>query len=158
MVPIRRYLIVGQHGVLPYPEGIACAEVLVAGEEAGTGAYYLTVGGLLGFIYKYLGDGMKLFPTEIEWALPGIKNAAIGIDVLPSLLGVGFIVGPKISSYMFAGAIFGWLMIIPLVTFFGESVTVSLFPSTTPLGEMDYWDLWANYLRYIGAGAMLCGG
>jgi len=79
MVPIRRYLIVGQHGVLPYPEGIACAEVLVAGEEAGTGAYYLTVGGLLGFIYKYLGDGMKLFPTEIEWALPGIKNAAIGM-------------------------------------------------------------------------------
>ncbi|HAR40595.1 MAG TPA: oligopeptide transporter, OPT family [Coprothermobacter sp.] len=158
MVPIRRYLIVGQHGVLPYPEGIACAEVLVAGEEAGTGAYYLTVAGLVGFIYKYLGDGMKLFPTEIEWALPGVKNAAIGIDVLPSLLGVGFIVGPKISSYMFAGAIFGWLMIIPLITFFGESVIVSLFPGTTPLGEMDYWDLWANYLRYIGAGAMLFGG
>ena len=158
MVPIRRYLIVGQHGILPYPEGVACAEVLVAGEEGGTGAYYLTVGGLIGFIYKYLGDGMKLFPTEIEWALPGIKNAAIGMDVLPSLLGVGFIVGPKISSYMFAGAIFGWLMVIPLITFFGESVTVPLFPSSVPLGELDYWGLWGSYLRYIGAGAMLCGG
>ena len=158
MVPLRRYLIVGQHGVLPYPEGVACAEVLVAGEEGGVSAYYIVVGGLVGFIYKFLTDGLKLFPYEIETQIPGLKNAAIGMDVYPSLLGVGFIVGPKISSYMFVGAIFGWLILTPLITFFGSGVTTAIFPSSVPLGEMSYSEIWANYVRYIGAGAMLGGG
>ncbi|NPV87903.1 oligopeptide transporter, OPT family [Coprothermobacteraceae bacterium] len=158
MVPVRRYLIVREHGILPYPEGVACAEVLVAGEEGGTGAYYLFMGGLVGFIYKYLGDGALLFPTEIEWEIPGLKNGAIGIDVLPSLLGVGFIVGPKISAYMLAGALLGWMVIIPLITFFGQTVNTALFPSTVPLQEMDYWLMWSKYLRYIGAGAVATGG
>jgi len=74
MVPLRRYLIVGQHGVLPYPEGVACAEVLVAGEEGGVSAYYIVVGGLVGFIYKFLTDGLKLFPYEIETQIPGLKT------------------------------------------------------------------------------------
>jgi len=77
------------------------------------------------------------------------------MDVYPSLLGVGFIVGPKISSYMFVGAIFGWLILTPLITFFGSGVTTAIFPSSVPLGEMSYSEIWANYVRYIGAGAML---
>jgi len=138
MVPLRRYLIVGQHGVLPYPEGVACAEVLVAGEEGGVSAYYI-VGGLVGFIYKFLTDGLKL------------KNAAIGMDVYPSLLGVGFIVGPKISSYMFVGAIFGWLILTPLITFFGSGVTTAIFPSSVPLGEMSYSEpCWVAVLKGYG--------
>ncbi|WP_018963512.1 OPT family oligopeptide transporter [Coprothermobacter platensis] len=158
MIPLRRYLVVSQHGILPYPESIASAEVLVAGEEGGTGAYYMAMGGLVGFIYKYLGDGMNLFSTEVGWTIPGIKNAAIGLDVLPSLLGIGFIVGPKISSYMFAGAVFGWIMLIPMITFFGQSVASPIFPSTVPLSQMSYGDIWSSYLKYMGAGAMLCGG
>jgi putative OPT family oligopeptide transporter len=158
MVPIRRYLIVGQHGILPYPEGVACAEVLVAGDEGGSSAYYLVIGGLVGFIYKYLGDGALLFPTEISWEIPGIKNAPFGFDVLPSLLGVGFIVGPQISFYMLAGAVLGWLVIIPLISFFGQSVSATIFPSTIPLNQMNYSDIWKFYLRYIGAGTVAAGG
>jgi len=82
-----------------------------------------------------------------------LKNAAIGMDVYPSLLGVGFIVGPKISSYMFVGAILGWLILTPLITFFGSGVTTAIFPSSVPLGEMSYSEIWANYVRYIGAGS-----
>lgn len=158
MIPIRRYLIVKEHGILPYPEGTACAEVLVAGEEGGAGAGIIFVGGALGLVYKFIGDGIKLFPTEIEWEIPGFKGACVGGDVLPALLGVGFIIGPQISAYMLAGAILAWLGFIPAITFFGESVTTPIFPSTDPIAALGYWGIWSKYIRYIGAGAVATGG
>lgn len=158
MIPIRRYLIIQEHGKLPYPEGAACAEVLVAGEEGGVGAKYVFLGGLIGLVYKLAGDGFKLFPTEIEWEIGGFKNAAVGIDAYPALLGVGFIIGPTISAYMLAGAILGWLCFIPMISFFGQQFNGAIFPGVDPLSNMDYWSIWSNYIRYIGAGAVATGG
>lgn len=158
MIPIRRYLIVQEHGKLPYPEGVACAEVLVAGEEGGTGAVHVLVGSLVGLVYKLAGDGFRLFPTEIEWELPKFKGAVVGMDVLPALLGVGFIVGPEISAYMLSGAILGWLVLIPAITFFGEFIPQAIFPASKPIVELGVWGIWKNYIRYIGAGAVATGG
>jgi putative OPT family oligopeptide transporter len=158
MIPIRRYLIVKEHGILPYPEGTACAEVLIAGEEGGAGAGIIFTGGIIGLVYKFLGDGMKLFPTEIEWEIPNFKGAAVGADVLPALLGVGFIIGPQISAYMLAGAVLGWLCFIPMITLFGETLSTNIFPATATIAELGYWGIWSNYIRYIGAGAVATGG
>jgi len=158
MIPIRRYLIVQEHGKLPYPEGTACAEVLIAGEEGGSSAGLIFSGGGLGLIYKFLGDGLKLFPTEIETKIRGFKGAAIGMDVLPALLGVGFIIGPKISAYMLAGAILAWLGFIPMISFIGNNLTSAVAPSVDLIKDIGYWGIWSDYIRYIGAGAVATGG
>ncbi|WP_027631851.1 OPT family oligopeptide transporter [Clostridium hydrogeniformans] len=158
MIPIRRYLIVKEHGTLPYPEGVACAEVLVAGEEGGTGAKLVFLGGAIGAGYKFLGDGVKIFPTEIETSIAGFKNATVGMDTLPALLGVGYIIGPRISSYMLVGAILGWLCFIPMISFFGESAGEIIFPAKDLVKNLDAHGIWSNYLKYIGAGAVATGG
>ncbi|WP_352420387.1 oligopeptide transporter, OPT family [Proteiniborus sp.] len=158
MIPLRKALIVKEHGTLPYPEGTACAEVLIAGESGGAKAKTVFAGLGIGSLFKFLADGIRLFPSEIEWEIRGYRGAAIGIDTLPALLGVGFIVGPQIAAYMLAGAVLGWLVIIPLITHLGQFITVPIYPSTVPLGQLDYWDIWDNYIRYIGAGAVAFGG
>lgn len=158
MIPLRKALIVDEHKTLPYPEGTACAEVLVAGEKGGKGAR-LVFGGLgIGALFKTLTDAIKAFPGSIEWEIPGFKNAAVGMDTLPSLLGVGYIVGPRIAGTMFAGAVLGWLGIIPLISYFGNFGQEPIFPATIPISEMDYHAIWGDYLRYIGAGAVAFGG
>ncbi|NLW22050.1 MAG: oligopeptide transporter, OPT family [Tissierellia bacterium] len=158
MLPLRKALIVNEHGVLPYPEGTACAEVLIAGETGGTKAKTVFSGLGIGSLFKFITDGIKLFPSEIEWAIPGYKGAAIGMDTLPALLGVGFIVGPKIAAYMLSGAVLGWFVLIPLMTHLGQYIPDIIYPATVPLSELDYWGLWSNYIRYIGAGAVAFGG
>jgi len=158
MLPLRKALIVNEHGVLPYPEGTACAEVLIAGESGGIKAKTVFQGLGIGSLFKFIADGIKLFPSEIEWALPFYKGAAIGMDTLPSLLGVGFIIGPGIASYMLAGAILGWLVLIPLITWLGGFIPDILYPASAPLNELDYWSIWSNYIKYIGAGAVAFGG
>jgi putative OPT family oligopeptide transporter len=158
MVPLRKALIVNEHGVLPYPEGTACAEVLLAGEEGGAKASTVFVGLGIGAVYKFVADGLQLFPSEIEWSIKGYDGAAIGADVLPALLGVGFIVGPKISAYMLSGAIVGWLAIIPLITKIGSMGAITMYPASVPISQMGYWDIWDNYIRYVGAGAVAFGG
>lgn len=158
MIPLRRALIVKEHDTLPYPEGTACAEVLIAGEKGGQGAK-LVFGGLgIGAAFKALTDAVKAFPSTIEWEIYKFKNAAIGMDTLPALLGVGFIVGPKIAGVMLAGAVLGWLGIIPLISYIGEFADVVIYPGEVPIREMDFHEIWANYLRYIGAGAVAFGG
>ncbi|OZU88866.1 oligopeptide transporter, OPT family [Virgibacillus indicus] len=158
MIPLRRALIVKEHGTLPYPEGTACAEVLVAGEKGGKGAK-LIFGGLgIGAAFKFLTDAVKAFPSSVEWEIYKFKNAAIGMDILPALLGVGFIIGPRIAAYMFAGAVLGWLGIIPLISFIGDFANTAIYPAEVPISEMNYHDIWGNYLRYIGAGAVAFGG
>ena len=156
MIPLRKALIVKEHGILPYPEGTACAEVLLAGEEGGSKASVVFAGLGIAAVYKFIADGLKLFPSEIEWEIPGYSNAAFGIDVLPALLGVGYICGYEISGNMFAGAIVGWIALIPLFALFGADTI--LYPGTVPISELGFWGIWDSYIRYIGAGAVACGG
>jgi len=158
MIPLRKALIVNEHNVLPYPEGTACAEVLLAGEEGGEKAKTTFIAVGIGALYKFIADGLKLFPSEIETTIKGYKGAAIGADILPALLGVGFIIGAKISAYMLAGAVIGWFALIPLITHLGSLGEIVMYPSKVPIGELDHWGIWDNYIRYVGAGAVAFGG
>lgn len=161
MIPLRSALIVKEHGVLAYPEGQACAEVLIAGEEGGAKASTVFSGLGIAAIYKFIADGLKIFPSEITYDISAYKGSGIGIDVLPALAGVGYICGAKVSSYLFAGGVLGWLVIMPLMVLFGGDTI--LFPVTDMtisqlVAEKGVSELWGNYLRYIGAGAVACGG
>ena len=156
MIPLRKALIVKEHGVLPYPEGTACAEVLIAGEEGGAAAGTVFAGLGIAALYKFIADGVKLFPSEVDWAFKKYDGAGVGMDVLPALAGVGFIVGPTISAYMFSGGIVAWFILMPLIKQFGGDMV--LFPSTDPISAMDTWGLWGSYIRYIGAGAVATAG
>lgn len=155
MIPLRTALIVEEHGVLPFPEGQACAEVLLAGEEGGEKSKIVFSG--LGFsaIYKFIADGLCLFPSEIHWELPALRTG-FGADVLPALAGVGYICGLDISSYMFAGGILGWFVMIPLISLFGLDSVVA--PNVDPISTLDSFGIWSSYIRYIGAGAVAAGG
>ena len=160
MVPLRKALIVQEHGVLPYPEGQACAEVLLAGEEGGDKAGIVFKGLGLAALYKFVADGLKLFPSEVHYEIPAYKGSGFGIDVLPALLGVGYICGTKISSYLFAGGVLGWFVLMPLIVLFGQNVT--LFPAEVSVAELyatkGSFGIWSNYIKYIGAGAVAAGG
>ena len=157
MVPLRRLLIVKEHDRLPYPEGTACAQVLVAGEEGG-GRAKLVFGGLaVGGIFKAISDGLKFFPTSVETTITGLRNGVIGMDILPSLLSVGFIVGPRVGGMMAAGGVLAWLVLIPTIAFFGQT-SGAVPPGHDPIHTLDAWGLWDNYIRYIGAGAVATGG
>ncbi|MBX6351894.1 MAG: oligopeptide transporter, OPT family [Thermoflavifilum sp.] len=155
MIPLRRLLIVREHGVLPYPEGTACARVLMAGEEGGRKAR-LVFGGLgIGALFKFLEDGLQWFPSEISTRVAGFRQGLIGIDTLPSLLGVGFVIGPRIAGWMAAGGVLAWLVLIPMIAYFGHGVVP---PASSPISGMDASDIWDQYVRYIGAGAVAMGG
>ena len=156
MVPLRQALIVEEHGTLPFPEGTACAEVLLAGEEGGAKAGTVFKGLGLAAVYKFVADGLHLFPSEIGYAFKSYAGSQIGIQVLPSLAGVGYICGPKISSYMLAGGTLSWFVLMPLIALFGGDSTI--FPGTDPISSMAPGDLWGNYIKYIGAGAVAAGG
>jgi len=158
MIPLRRLLIVNEHETLPYPEGTACAEVLKSGESGGVSAKTVISGFFLGGLVKTLGDGFLLFKTEIETKISGFKNAVVGADIYPSLLGVGFLIGPRIAGQMFAGGVLAWLVMIPMISFFGGAGLHSLSPAHDPISKMDAWGIWDNYIRYIGAGAVATGG
>ena len=155
MVPLRSALIVEEHGVLPFPEGTACAEVLLAGEEGGEKSKIVFSGLGISAVYKFIADGIKLFPSEIDWSIKSF-GTGFGMDVLPALASVGYICGKKISSYMMAGGILGWFLAIPLIHFFGNSSILP--PASAPISELGAWGIWSNYIRYIGAGAVAAGG
>ncbi len=158
MVPLRKALIVKEHGVLPYPEGTACAEVLLAGEEGGIKARATFTGLGIGALYKLINSGFGLFDGEIETTIKGFDGAAIGMDVMPALLGVGFIIGKKISGYMLAGAVIGWFGFIPMIAKIGSIADITMYPASVPISELGHWGIWDNYIRYIGAGAVAFGG
>lgn len=156
MIPLRSALIVQEHGKLPYPEGQACAEVLLAGEEGGAKASTVFAGLGIAALYKFIADGLKLFPSEVDFEIKSYKGSGIGMDVLPALAGVGYICGPKVSSYLLAGGTVGWFVLMPLIMLFGGSTV--LYPASIPVSEMGPWDLWGSFIRYIGAGAVAAGG
>ena len=156
MIPLRNALIVQEHGTLPYPEGTACAEVLEAGEEGGASAGAVFKGLGIAAVFKFIADGIKLFPSEIDYDFKHYKGAGVGMSTLPSLIGVGFICGPKVSSYMFAGGILGWLVLMPLIAALGGDNVI--FPSSDPISSLSASGIWSNYIKYIGAGAVAAGG
>ena len=159
MVPLRQALIVEEHGTLPFPEGTACAEVLLAGEEGGSKAGTVFAGLGIAAVYKFLADGTQLFPSEIGHAFKNYSGAQIGMQVLPALGGVGYICGPKISSYMFAGGTLSWFVLMPMIALFGGDATI--FPASVTVNELlvdGPSALWSNYIKYIGAGAVATGG
>ncbi len=159
MVPLRNALIVKEHGNLPYPEGTACAEVLLAGEEGGSNASTVFAGMGFAAFFKLIIDGLKAVPGEISFRIKGFAGE-IGTQIYPAVMSVGYICGPRISSYMFAGGILSWLVLIPMIVLFGETLT--LYPGDAPIGEMfaegGAGAIWGTYIRYIGAGALAAGG
>ncbi|GAB6100529.1 oligopeptide transporter, OPT family [Halanaerocella petrolearia] len=158
MIPLRKYLIVEEHNNLPYPEGTACAEVLIAGEEGGAKSKDVFWGLGIGALYKFLSGGMKIWPETVEWSIPNYQGSAIGFNLYPSLLGVGYIIGPKIAVRMLAGGTLGWFVLMPLITNVGAGLTEPLFPASKPIVELGYWGVWDNYIRYVGAGGVAVGG
>lgn len=162
MVPLRQALIVEEHGTLPFPEGTACAEVLLAGEEGGSKAGTVFAGLGIAAVYKFLADGTQLFKSEIGHAFESYKGSQVGIQVLPALAGVGYICGPKISSYMFAGGTLSWFVLMPMIALFGADATI--FPASKTVTELLTMEgggpsaLWSNYIKYIGAGAVATSG
>ncbi len=159
MVPLRNALIVKEHGILPYPEGTACAEVLLAGEEGGSNASTVFAGMGFAALFKFIIDGLKVVSGQINLAVKGFAGV-IGTQIYPAVMSVGYICGPRISSYMFAGGVLSWLVIIPLIVLFGEQII--LYPGTKTIGEMFASGgadaIWSSYIRYIGAGALAAGG
>lgn len=173
MVPLRRALIVKEHGVLPYPEGTACAEVLVAGERGGQLASLVFSGLGIGALWKSLSWIFNLFLAEIGFSTSRTSqfpNATLNVDISPEYLGVGYVIGPRIAGTMFAGGVLSWLVLLPLLSILGAYITVP-FPPIHPnfamnpatgqpflISEMAPGQLWSAYIRYIGAGAVLASG
>lgn len=161
MIPLRNALIVKEHVTLLYPEGTACAEVLLAGEEGGSNASTVFSGMGLAAIFKFLVDGIKVIPADIAAEFRSFKGE-LGMEVYPALLGVGYIVGPRIASYMFVGSLFGWMVIIPMICLFGADTWMYPAEVGTTIGQMyesgGASSIWGSYVRYIGAGAIATGG
>lgn len=157
MVPLRQALIVEEHGTLPFPEGTACAEVLLAGEEGGSKAGTVFSGLGIAAAYKFIADGLKVFPSEIGYDIKAYAGSSVGVQVLPALAGVGYICGPKISSYMLAGSTLSWFVLMPAIALFGADAQ-AIFPGIDPIAQMAPSDLWGTYIKYIGAGAVATGG
>ncbi len=167
MIPLRRQLIVEEHGVLTYPEGTACADVLQAGERGGSFASRVFLGLGLGGLYTLFQNEnlLRLFPATPNWSpdfdprgAQILKGAAIRADVTPEYLGVGYIIGARVAAVMLAGGVFSWLVLMPAIMFFGKHLPAPLYPGVTPIAQMSPSDLWATYVRPMGAGAVAASG
>ena len=159
MIPLRNALIVREHATLPYPEGKACAEVLLAGEKGGASATTVFAGMGFAAAFKFIIDGIKAVPGEIGFRVKGYAGE-FGTQIYPAVMSVGYICGPRISSYMFAGGILSWLVLIPLIVLFGDNTVLA--PATKTVSEVfaegGAGNIWSTYIRYIGAGALAAGG
>ncbi|MEI6242662.1 MAG: oligopeptide transporter, OPT family [Chlamydiota bacterium] len=158
MIPMRRYIIVEEHETLPFPEGKACAEILKAGESAShKGAILAAWGFITGISFKICSSALFLWEEVPTWIITTFKKTQISIDGTPALLGVGYIIGPRICSFMFAGGALAWWVIIPLISMFGLG-NLSVYPSEHPIQNMSANEIWSDYVRYIGAGTVAIGG
>jgi putative OPT family oligopeptide transporter len=160
MIPLRRQLIVEEHGTLTYPEGTACADVLLAGERGGSFASRVFFGLGLGSLYTlFQNDNLfSAWPGTPDYQPKWLKGAAIRADVTPEYLGVGYIIGPRVAGVIFAGGVFSWLVVMPLIYFFGSHIPTAIYPGTKPVGAMSPSELWASYVRPMGAGAVAASG
>ena len=159
MVPLRSALIVKEHGVLPYPEGTACAEVLLAGEKGGSSAKSVFIGMALGAVVKFITDGLCLVKSAFTFKLSSLKTE-FSSEIYPALVSVGYICGLKISAYMFAGGILGWFVLIPAIVTFGTDIVI--YPASVPVAELYATSgasaIWSSFIKYIGAGAVATAG
>jgi putative OPT family oligopeptide transporter len=167
MIPLRRAFIVKQHGKLPYPEGTACAEVLVAGEKGGATARMVFLGFGIALVHKFLTAAGRLWTSEPSQHLlfetrsgnrVGLKGAEVSGELSPELLGVGYLIGPRIACLMMGGAALSYFVLGPLIANFGEGLTAPVLGGDQLVKDMSPGDIWADYLRYIGAGAVAAGG
>ena len=158
MIPLRKYLIVQEHGILKYPEGTACAEVLVAGDIGGNPAKLVFMGIGVGALYKFAQQFLKLWKDIVHWDIPLMKNMVFSAEASPILLSVGYIIGLEVSCLMLSGGMLAWFVLIPLITYFGSSAVGPIAPATIPISAMDADAIWNAYIRYIGAGAVAFGG
>lgn len=161
MIPLRNALIVKEHATLLYPEGTACADVLLAGEEGGANASTVFSGMGLAALFKLVVDGIKVIPADVSAQFKAFKGE-LGMEVYPALLGVGYIVGPRVASYMFVGSLVGWMVLIPLICLFGAGTWMYPAEVGVTIGELyaqgGASEIWGSYVRYIGAGAIATGG
>ncbi len=158
ITPVRRYLIVEEHGTLIYPESMAAAEILVTGTEGGGGFRTILTGMGVGAAFKMLAGGFCFWSETASYTIKSYEGTIVSLDAIASLLGVGFIVGTKTSLLMFGGSVVAWLALIPLLKLFGAGMVNPLYPSTIPVGQMDANAIWSSYIRYVGAGAVATGG
>ena len=158
MIPLRRAFIVKQHGTLTYPEGTACAKVLIVGEQGGSSAKTVFAGFGLAFVYQVLMQGLELWKEIPSRAIGGFKGAVAALEVSPALLGVGYIIGPKIASVMVGGGLLAAMVLTPAIAFFGANAAGPIFPGTIPIPRMSPKDIRDQYILYIGAGAVATGG
>ncbi len=158
ITPLRRFLIVEEHGELVFPEAMAAAEVLVAGSAGGSGFRTVLTGIGAGGIYKFIAGGLGFWPESASYTFTRYQGTQIGVDALASLLGVGFIIGTKSSALMFGGGVIAWFAMIPMISFIGTGLATPIFPGTIPISEMSAGEIWSNYIRYIGTGAVATGG
>ena len=156
MIPMRRFIIVQEHKKLPFPEGTACALILKAGDQTHKSAIMALWGFLAGAIYKIFSSALFAWKEIASWTFGFYERAVFSIDVTPALLGVGYIIGPRIASIMLAGGLMSWWVIIPLIKIFGSQIAI--YPATLPISLLDSADIWSSYVRYIGAGALSIGG
>jgi len=157
MIPMRRFLIVEEHGILPFPEGTACAEILKAGQESTSSAMMAGIGMITAVVYKVCCNVLHLWKETPTWVIKPFQKTQFTIDATPALLGVGYIVGLRVSSIIFSGGVLAWWIVIPLIKMFGLG-DITVFPSHTPIDQMNASDIWNNYVRYIGAGTIATGG
>lgn len=159
MIPLRRFLIEREHGKLPYPEGTACAEVLVANEVGGGRAHFVYYGLAAGAFFKLLTSWLRVIPGDIHSRIPFLKKGELGMDLSAALFGVGYILGPRIATVMVGGGLLSWLVIIPAIAYWGDARSAPLFPEMVQLiHDMAPGQIWTRYVRYIGAGAVATAG
>ncbi len=158
MIPLRRAFIVKQHDTLKYPEGTACADVLIIGETGGATAKTVFAGFGIAFVYQFLMLGLRLWKDTISHPLHWLKGATPALEANPALLGVGYIIGMRISCIMVAGGVLAWLVLCPAIMYFGEALSTPLAPATMLICNMDADQLRKFYVLYIGAGAVAAGG
>jgi putative OPT family oligopeptide transporter len=159
MIPLRRFLIEREHGKLPYPEGTACAEVLVANEIGGGRARFVFYGLAGGAFFKFLTSWIHVIPSAVHAKVPFLRKGELGLDLSAALFGVGYILGPRIAAVMVGGGLLSWLIIIPAIDWWGASLSAPMYPETVNLiRDMSPSQIWTRYVRYIGAGAVATAG
>ena len=158
MIPLRHQLNVVEHGALTYPEGTACADVLIAGEKGGSFAGKVFGGFGIGLVYKLLNEAGRFWQPRPIYQPGWYPGATLAASVTPEYLGVGYIIGPRTAGMIFGGGVLSWLVVIPMIKFFGGGLPGAIFPGTVPIHDMDAFALWAAYIKPIGAGAVATAG